>query len=265
MATGVIAVWIVHGAPAFDDNYIWIISEKNGRAAVVDPGDAGPVINYMQAHGLKVVTILITHKHYDHVGGIADLRRWYPDARVYGPANESISGIDVKLKDGTRVDIPGMAFSPEVIDMPGHTEGHIGYYCAPALFCGDTLFACGCGRVFSGSFAQLHDSLNRICELPDNTHVYCAHEYTLDNIGFAKWVEPGNSELLKREQQVIRERQQGLATVPSRLAVEKATNPFIRTDMDEVRLAAEKYADIALNTTQQVFTTLRKWKDREYD
>lgn len=256
---------IIRGVPAFDDNYIWVVSEDNGNAAVVDPGDESPVISYLQTHGLEAVAILITHKHYDHVGGIADLCRRYPDARVYGPANENISGINVKLKDGVRIDIPGMAFAPEVIDIPGHTEGHIGYYCAPALFCGDTLFACGCGRVFSGSFAELHASLNRICELPDDTDVYCAHEYTLDNIGFAKWVEPENPELLKREQQAICDRQQGLATVPSRLAVEKATNPFIRTDVDEVRLAAEKYAGTALSTAQQVFTTLRQWKDSEYD
>ncbi len=255
----------IHGVPAFDDNYIWVISGDNGKAAVVDPGDEAPVIDYLQAHDLQAVAILITHKHYDHVGGITGLCQQYPDVKVYGPANENISGIDRKLKEGDRVDIPGMKFSPEVIDIPGHTEGHIGYYAAPALFCGDTLFACGCGRVFSGSFAQLHASLDRICELPDSTDIYCAHEYTLDNIGFAKWVEPDNPELLKREEQVIGEREQGLATVPFRLAVEKATNPFIRTDMDGVRSSAEKYSGTGLSTTEQVFTVLRQWKDRDYD
>ncbi len=255
----------IRGVAAFDDNYVWVISEGNGKAAIVDPGDDDPVIDYLRGHGLEATAILITHKHCDHVGGIAGLCRRYPGVKVYGPANERIPGIDMKLKDGDRVDIPGMEFSPEVIDIPGHTEGHIGYYSAPALFCGDTLFACGCGRVFSGSLVQLHASLSRIRELPDNTDVYCAHEYTLDNIGFAKWVEPENLELLKREEQVIGERERGLATVPSRLAVEKATNPFIRTDVDDVRLSAEKYAGAVLGSTQEVFTTLRQWKDREYD
>ena len=258
-------MWQVHGVEAFADNYIWVIQEDNGHVAVVDPGDAEPVIAYLSENDLSLSAILITHKHYDHVGGVAELKTRFPDVVVYGPANEPVKGLDHQPHAGQVITIPGMNFSPKVMDVPGHTEGHIAYLADDAVFCGDTLFTCGCGRVFSGTMKQLHLSLQKLAALPPETRVYCAHEYTQDNIGFAKWVEPDNADLIAREQSVNAARSKQQPTVPSRLATELATNPFLRTGVAEVKLAAERYAGHALDNSEAVFTTLRQWKDREYD
>ena len=255
----------VHGVEAFSDNYIWVIHEDSGHVAVVDPGDAEPVIAYLSQNNLSLSAILITHKHYDHVGGIAELKTCYPDVVVFGPANEPVKGLDHQSHAGEVIAIPDMHFSPKVMDVPGHTEGHIAYLADGAVFCGDTLFTCGCGRVFSGTMKQLHVSLQKLATLPPDTKIFCAHEYTQDNIGFAKWVEPDNADLLARERTVDAARSKQQPTVPSRLATELATNPFLRTGVAEVKLAAERYAGHALDNSEAVFTTLRQWKDREYD
>ena len=255
----------VTGVEAFSDNYIWVIQEQNGLAVIVDPGDEDPVIEYLQQKELKPAAILVTHNHYDHIGGIEGLRLRYPGLKVFGPAGERVSGLDILLKEGDRVQIPGMVFQPQVLDVPGHTEGHIAYYGAGSLFCGDTLFACGCGRVFSGTMSQLHASLERISQLPADTLVYCAHEYTLDNIGFAKWVEPENTDLLDREKQAIKSRERNQPTVPSLLSLEMKTNPFLRTGMAAVKATAERHANRVLDNAALVFSELRQWKDREYD
>ena len=255
----------VHGVEAFADNYIWVIQEDSGNVAVVDPGDAEPVIAYLLENNLSLSAVLITHKHYDHIGGITELKTSFPDVTVYGPANEPIEGLDHHLHAGDTITIPDMQFSPMVMDVPGHTEGHIAYLCDGALFCGDTLFSCGCGRVFSGTMQQLHASLRLLASLPPDTKVYCAHEYTQDNIGFAKWVEPENVDLIAREQSVNEARSKHIPTVPSELATELATNPFLRTEVPQVKIAAERYAGRALDNSEAVFTTLRQWKDREYD
>ena len=242
-----------------------MIDEGSEQVAVVDPGDADPVLEFTQHYGKQVATILITHKHYDHVGGIAQIRQAYPDCTVFGPANEPIEGLDVRLSEGEVVELPGMSFKPSVMEVPGHTEGHIAYYGNDSLFCGDTLFACGCGRVFSGTMGQLYHSLTRIAALPENTLAYCAHEYTLENIGFAKWIEPDNPDLIKREAEVRDARSKGMPTVPSTLEVERKTNPFLRSDVESVVSAAEGHAGHKLKSEEQVFTELRQWKDREYD
>jgi hydroxyacylglutathione hydrolase len=255
----------VQAVRAFDDNYIWVLDEDKAAVAIVDPGDADPVLSYLQQTHQSVSAVLITHKHYDHVGGIAQIKAAYPDALVFGPAGEPIQGLDHKLQAGESVSIPDMQFSPVVMDVPGHTEGHIAYLGEGALFCGDTLFACGCGRVFSGTMGQLHRSLEQISALPGDTRLYCAHEYTLDNIGFAKWVEPHNQHLLEREQQVTLLRQKGLPTVPSVLETELQTNPFLRVGQRSVIEAAERHAGHRLESSEAVFTELRQWKDREYD
>lgn len=255
----------VHGVEAFDDNYIWVIEENSGVVAVVDPGDADPVLAYLQASSQQVAAILITHHHYDHVGGLAALKEKFPKSVVYGPLNEAINGLDHRLSAGDPVVIPGMKYQPAVMDVPGHTAGHIAYYGEGALFCGDTLFACGCGRVFDGSMSQLHHSLTKIAELPDETLVYCAHEYTLDNIGFARWVEPDNADLIDRQSQAQITREQGSPTVPSTLDIELKTNPFVRTHVQGVIEAAERYAGTTLASDEEVFTVLRRWKDKDYD
>ncbi|RMG35704.1 MAG: hydroxyacylglutathione hydrolase [Gammaproteobacteria bacterium] len=252
--------------PAFEDNYIWLLTrEGHDGCTVVDPGDDDPVREVLNARDLRLDTILVTHKHGDHVGGIAGLKGDWPEAVVYGPTNEPIRSVERHLRGGEIVELEGLDLSLDVLDVPGHTEGHIAYYTPGALFCGDTLFACGCGRVFSGTFEQLAESLRSLAELPVDTRVYCAHEYTLDNIGFAKWVEPENPDLLVREERVRELRQAGRPSVPSTLGEELLTNPFMRTDQPEVIAAAEHWAGRSLASPTEVFTALRTWKDKEYD
>ncbi|OGT89377.1 MAG: hydroxyacylglutathione hydrolase [Gammaproteobacteria bacterium RIFOXYA12_FULL_61_12] len=248
--------------PAFDDNYIWLISDGHD-AAVVDPGDEGPVLERLQREGLQLTAILITHKHGDHTGGVKALKQAFPGIPVYGPAHETASGVTCQVREGDWIEVVGARF--QVWDVPGHTEGHLAYYGEGALFCGDTLFSAGCGRVFSGTHRQLHDSLRRIAALPPETLCYPAHEYTLANLGFAKWVEPENLDILSREAKVLALRERGEPTLPSPLWLELATNPFLRTDLDRVICAAQKYAGTPLADEAAVFTAIRTWKDKEYD
>ena len=256
----------VEAIEAFDDNYIWLLTREGyDGCAVVDPGDDKPVRKALKKRGLHLDAILVTHKHGDHVGGIAGLKKKWPDAVVYGPAHEPIKDIDVKLGASDSVELNGLGVSFDVLDVPGHTEGHIAYFTNDLLFCGDTLFACGCGRVFSGTFEQLSDSLQALAELPADTLVYCAHEYTLVNIGFAKWVEPDNPDLITREERVIAQREAGQPSVPSVLGEEMLTNPFMRTDEASVIEAAERWAGHPLQSRREVFRALRTWKDRDYD
>jgi len=252
--------------PAFDDNYIWLLTRRGYHGcAVVDPGDEDPVIERLQAEGLTLDAILITHKHGDHVGGIRGLKAVWPGAVVYGPAGEPIRTLERCLQGGDRVELKGLDACFEILDVPGHTEGHIAYYGHGALFCGDTLFAAGCGRVFSGTFDQLSASLIRIGQLPASTRVYCAHEYTLANLGFAAWVEPENTELKARisRDQALRER--GEPTIPSLIGEELASNPFMRTDQAAVIAAASRWAGDKLADRASVFRALRTWKDKDYD
>ena len=210
--------------PAFKDNYIWLLT-RGQRAFVVDPGDAAPVCSRLQADGLTLEGILITHHHADHQGGVAELQARWP-AGVYAPGNESITGCTRPLRGGERIDVLGQTF--DVMAVPGHTSGHLAYYAPGLLFCGDTLFGAGCGRLFEGTPAQMSASLDRIAALPDDTLIYCAHEYTEMNLRFALAVEPDNPALRARVAKVAAQRAAGLPSVPSTLAEEKATNPFLR-------------------------------------
>ena len=252
--------------PAFEDNYIWLV-RRPGRAecAVVDPGDEDAVIARLEADGLDLAAILVTHKHRDHVGGIEALKERYPKAVVFGPAGEPIPLRDVALRDGDTVTAPGVAAAFLVMGVPGHTEDHIAYLGEGVLFCGDTLFAGGCGRVFSGTHAQLHASLQRIARLPPDTRVYCAHEYTEANLGFARWVEPDNGDLVQRITEVDGLRGRGAPTVPSTIALERLTNPFLRVGEPTVVAAAERWAGRPLADAAEVFRAVRTWKDRDYD
>ncbi len=251
---------------AFQDNYIWLLrGQGEGGVAVVDPGDEQPVLELLERRGDVLVAIMITHKHGDHTGGIAGLLEAFPGVPVFGPANEPIGLVDRPLTEGDVVTVPGPDVAFTVLEVPGHTEGHIAYYGAGVLFCGDTLFAGGCGRVFSGTHRQLNRSLQRIAALPPETRLYCAHEYTADNLGFARWVEPDNPYLLERQSDTARARSRGEPTVPSSLQLELHTNPFLRTGEPAVIAAAERYAGTRLANAEAVFTAIRNWKDREYD
>jgi hydroxyacylglutathione hydrolase len=252
--------------PAFDDNYIWLLRKPGGSAcAVVDPGDADPVIERLERDGGSLAAILITHKHGDHTGGIRELKARWPQAVVYGPAGEPIPTLERRLSEGDLVDLPELGARFRVMDVPGHTEGHIAYLGDGRLFCGDTLFAGGCGRVFSGTHEQLSASLEKIAALPAETLLYCAHEYTLANLGFAQWVEPDSASLARRIEVDRASREQDHPTVPSTLELELQTNPFLRTDRPEVIAAAERWQGEPLASRAAVFRAVRTWKDRDYD
>lgn len=251
---------------AFEDNYIWMLSQPGSdQAFAVDPGDETPVLAWLDAQGKRLAGILITHHHYDHTGGVPELLEAYPGIPVYGPAQERIRGITHPVAEGDRVALAWADESLQVIEVPGHTAGHLAYLGAGALFCGDTLFAAGCGRVFDGTFEQLAASLQRIAGLPADTRIYCAHEYTLANLGFAAWVEPESQAVQLRIAREQARRERGLPTLPSSLSLELETNPFLRTGVDGVKSAAEQASGQRLSTPAAVFTALRQWKDRDYD
>jgi hydroxyacylglutathione hydrolase len=249
----------IHGVPAFQDNYLWVLSEGR-EAAVVDPGDAAPVQHFLEERGLRLAAILATHHHGDHVGGLVELKeRWR--CPVFGPAGERIAGLDTRLAEGDRITVPGIGLSLSVLDVPGHTSGHIAYVGEGVAFCGDTLFACGCGRLFEGTPAQMSESLSKLAGLPAATRAYCAHEYTVANIRFAEAVEPGNAALRERKARELAKRARGEPTVPSTIGEELATNPFLRCDQPEVIAAAERRAGRKLQGPIEVFTEIRAWKN----
>lgn len=252
--------------PALDDNYIWLLSEPpSTHAAVVDPGDAEPVMETLSAQGLALTAVLVTHHHADHIGGIRELADAYPGLRIYGPADPRIRNITDPVAEGWEAQPAGLAARLRVLELPGHTATHIGFLGEGALFCGDTLFAAGCGRIFDGTFAQMSASLRRIAELDPETLCYCAHEYTLSNLGFARWVEPESAAILARIRIAEEIRRQGLPTIPSRLGLELETNPFLRTPEARVIAAAEAFAGRRLHGHAEVFESLRRWKDSRYD
>jgi len=245
---------------AFKDNYVWTL-RNDKHAAVVDPGEAQPVLEYLERENLVLAAILATHHHPDHVGGIAQLLQRFP-VPVYGPKHEPIATLTHPVSEGDKVSIPELGVSFSVLDIPGHTRAHIAYYGGGALFCGDTLFACGCGRVFEGTPEQMYTSLEKLRALPDETKVYCGHEYTLANIGFAKGVEPQNSALAARERRDRETRAAGRPTLPSTMREEKATNPFLRCTEPAVVDSVNKYLGQRLSDPVRVFAAIREWKNR---
>ena len=252
----------VRAVPAFSDNYVWLVHGLRDprRVAVVDPGDAAPVLAALEADGLQLDSILVTHHHPDHVGGVHALLKRFPVA-VYGPAAERIPGRTAALSGGDSVELPGLGLVFEVLDVPGHTAGHIAFHGHGALFCGDTLFSGGCGRLFEGTPAQMLGSLDALQRLPPDTAVYCAHEYTASNLRFALAVEPVNADLVAHADLVRDLRAHGRPTVPSTLGLERRINPFLRTRLPTVRAAAERHAGRPLATDADVFATVRQWKN----
>ena len=249
----------IHAVPAFKDNYIWAL--ENGReAAVVDPGDAAPVEAFLERRGLKLAAVLATHHHADHVGGMPALaRRW--GCPTFGPAHEVASGLDTRLSEGDRITVPGIGLELGVLDIPAHTAGHIAFFSPDMVFCGDTLFACGCGRLFEGTAAQMVASLGKLARLPGETRVFCGHEYTVANIDFALKVEPGNARLAERKSREDAKRARGEPTVPSTIAEELATNPFLRCAEPEVIASAAKRAGRRLTDPIEIFAEIREWKN----
>jgi hydroxyacylglutathione hydrolase len=247
--------------PAFNDNYIWMLHDGL-KAVVVDPGDAAPVIEALHAHRLSLCGILVTHHHADHIGGLAALRPLL-EGCVWAPAHEDIPEPCEPLDEGDRVELLGLSF--RVIDVPGHTAGHIAYYAepegeAPLLFCGDTLFSGGCGRLFEGTAAQMNDSLHKLASLPGDTRVCCAHEYTLANLRFAAAVEPDNDALARYIDTCQQLRAQGRPTLPSSMAVECRVNPFLRCDQAAPIAAALRHG-ASDESAPAVFAALREWKN----
>lgn len=275
--------------PAFDDNYLWLLHDGK-RALIVDPGDAGPVLRTLEQHALQLESILVTHHHADHTGGVDALRE-ATGAKVYGPAAERIPGPYTHLKGGDTARALGLDF--QVIEVPGHTAGHIAYYLAPTLsasrdalppggahpawggpapdglavngrpllFCGDTLFSGGCGRLFEGTPAQMLASLDKLAALPGNTVVCCTHEYTLSNLRFAMAVEPGNADLVAYQAHCIRLREHGQPTLPTSIAQELLVNPFLRTRQATI-MAAARHFDASAHDDSAVFAAIRQWKNQ---
>ncbi|HTD92083.1 MAG TPA: hydroxyacylglutathione hydrolase [Burkholderiales bacterium] len=245
---------------AFSDNYIWTLHDAT-HAIVVDPGDARPVFDYLAAKKLKLAAIVITHHHADHIGGVKDLIKGR-DIPVYGPHDPRVPDANQRLKEGDSITLPHFGVKLTVIEVPGHTSSHIAFYGDGMLFCGDTLFAAGCGRLFEGTPAQMHDSLSKFMRLPDQTRVYCAHEYTLANIRFAKAAEPANRAVIEWESRAQAMRQQDQPTVPSTIALERAANPFVRCAEPGVIATASQHAGKPLADPVSVLAAIREWKNK---
>ena len=243
--------------PAFTDNYIWAI-QIDDSITVIDPGDSKPVLNILEEKKLKLQDILITHHHHDHTGRLLELKN-YISGKVYGPKNQNIDGIDVSLAENDLMETLGYEF--RLIETPGHTLDHIAFYSqqTDVLFCGDTLFSAGCGRLFEGTYDQLHDSIQKINELPGQTKIYCGHEYTESNLKFAKAVEPLNQNVNSRYNETLELRKKGIPTLPSTLELELKTNPFLRTDIEDVQKLISTKFNAAKNNkdsiTQKIITT----------
>ncbi|SFJ75603.1 hydroxyacylglutathione hydrolase [Marinobacter persicus] len=264
-----VSMFSIRAIPAFNDNYIWCLShDDSGRALIVDPGQAGPVLQYLKDQQLTADTILVTHHHPDHTGGVGELEQAFPDVRITGPADSPFKGVNHVVHPGDEVVWQGLTFN--VMAVPGHTLDHIAYFTdnlisgRPLLFAGDTLFACGCGRLFEGSAEQMHRSLATLRELPEETAVYCAHEYTLANLRFARSWLPDDEGLREFEQRCQQMREQDLPTIPTTLAEEKALNPFLRWDDPAVMAVARRYGaehGLPVASDADIFAAIRHGKD----
>ena len=246
---------------AFSDNYIWTLRDDT-HAIVVDPGDAAPVLAYLAAEKLQLAAIIITHHHNDHIGGVKTLIAGR-DIPVYGPHDERVPDATQRLRDGESITLPHFNIALTVLEVPGHTRSHIAYFSKEhdILFCGDTLFAAGCGKLFEGTPAQMHDSLGKFMRLPDTMRVYCTHEYTLSNLRFARAAEPANQALMDWEARAKALREVDVPTVPTTIALERATNPFVRCAEPDIVASASQRAGKALSSPAELLGAIREWKN----
>jgi hydroxyacylglutathione hydrolase len=246
---------------AFKDNYIWcLINDETHHCIIVDPGEAKPVLNFLKRSNLILDAIFITHHHWDHTNGVKGILKMY-SVPVYGPRIEKIMNVSNPVDDGDKIQLKRWPITFKVIAVPGHTLGHIAYYGAGLLFCGDTLFSAGCGRLFEGSADQMLDSLTKLSKLPDETQIYCGHEYTLSNLYFAQAVENTNSHIKECLEHVRELRQKNLPTLPAKLADERVINPFLRCHDAEFVAHIEKNRGKKLGSPVEVFAYLRQWKN----
>jgi hydroxyacylglutathione hydrolase len=248
---------IVEAIPILRDNYVWAIHDGQS-AALVDPGESAPILTWLARRGITLVAILVTHHHADHVGGIPELLSRYP-VPVFGPTRGASPSRPVV--DGETLELPALGWRLTVMNTPGHTLDHVCYVGHGHLFCGDTLFSCGCGRLFEGTPAEMHASLSRLASLPGETQVHCAHEYTLANIAFALEIEPDNPALQTRRDAALKLRKAGKPTLPVSLATERETNPFLRCDRENLRVAASRHTGHPVDAGVQTFGAIRAWKD----
>lgn len=245
---------------AFNDNYIWCLSNQT-HCTVVDPGDAAPVLAYCQDNQLTLSAIIITHHHWDHTGGIDALLAAFPDIPIYGPQNKEIKQITLRLSQGDDIELTDLGVKFSVLEVPGHTLDHIAYYGDIGLFCGDTLFSAGCGRLFEGTPQQMQQSLAKLTALPADTAVYCTHEYTMANIAFAEVVEPNNQALIEYKRWAAKQREDNTPTLPSSIHRELAVNPFLRCHSQELITNVSQNMGASLTSEQTTFASLRGWKD----
>ena len=245
--------------PAFTDNYIWLI-EENGKATVVDPGDAEVVNNCLKEKNLELENILITHHHFDHTGGVEQLKKSH-ECNVFGPHDSPFKGVEKKLKENDEISIHGSTF--KIIEVPGHTLDHIAYYSEEqnTLFCGDTLFSGGCGRIFEGTPDQMYESLSKLSVLDLSTKIYCTHEYTQSNLNFAIKVEPGNNNLVEYKNKIDEKRSNNEISLPTNLKLEKNINPFLRSHVEEIKENVKDFAKINHPSDLETFTAVRSLKD----
>lgn len=246
---------------ALKDNYIWLITRPGKKHAIaVDPGEASLLLETLKTKDIILEAVLLTHHHHDHIAGTSDLLKHF-SIPVYGPAGENIAIVTHPLQENDIVSLLHLEINFQIFDIPGHTRGHIAYFGDNMLFCGDTLFTGGCGRLFEGTATQLFHSLKKLAALPEETQIYCGHEYTLSNLRFAQCVEPDNSDIKERYALTEKLRMKGLPSVPSTLAVEKLTNPFLRCHTPQVQASVEKATGHLLENEATVFKLLRQWKD----
>jgi hydroxyacylglutathione hydrolase len=243
--------------PALQDNYIWLLDDQNGHCVIVDPGEAAPVLSALSERNLTPTAIMLTHHHGDHVDGVSAIIKQFPAVKIYGPAETSSKGAKIILKNGDRVEIGGVMWS--IFATPGHTLGHISYYSAPYLFCGDTMFSGGCGRLFEGTAEQMYQSFQRLAELPDDTLVCCAHEYTASNLKFARSILPDDSDISAHEQTVLLKRKNGQSSLPTTLGLERKINLFLRSHDPD--LQNNLNVNRTITSDWQVFAHLRHLKD----